>query len=402
MITRRRLLCSVPLAALGARALISRAMGESPRSRGLFVYNAVSGDASFVRDPGLPHARLVELPALKLGRWNVRIGELDDHLLTLDTESHRVHAISLAWVRRAVASGETRVTSLAPEALRTTSLHADAVPYRAVIHRDRVFVDYFAANRIEIYRWRRSAAALEYFTEKVLPNAKPVGLSDMLIRGDRLWVAASGISCLARICPKESKPDPHVFAFPLDREPLGEPATDARPSNVNAAGLYVHPANGAAYVINAGDYRAGYSSLQRIEASGKLGPEIRLPRNAGAAKAYPLDARTFLILQFSGEHAFMLDAVEDRVVATLKFDGKNFVPIKADAPLAERYKSDLQDLLADEDSTSRFFVIDSKREQLLHVAFSPPSTLELLSVRSLRTAAFRSSPSWGIWVGESG
>jgi hypothetical protein len=95
-----------------------------------------------------------------------------------------------------------------------------------------------------------------------------------------------------------------------------------------------------------------------------------------------------MALQFSGEHAFVFDATDDRVVATLRFDGKNFVPIEADAPLAERYKSDLQDVLADQGATGRFFVIDSKREQLLHVAFSPPSMLELLSVRSLRTAAF--------------
>jgi hypothetical protein len=398
VITRRGLLWSLPLVALSAKSLLSRALSQ-PTPRGvLFVYNAVSGDASLVRDLGSPNAILVELPALKLGRWNVRIGVLDDYLLTLDTESHRVHAISLDWVRKQASGVGPGTSELPPEALHTSALRAGVVPYRAVIHRDRIIVDYFSANRLEIYRWQRATAALEYLDEHVLASDKPLGLSDLAIQGDQLWVAASGISCLKRICPKESKPDPHVFSFRLEPEPLGKRVVDVRPSNANAAGLYLHPATGAVYVLNAGDYRAGYSSIQRIQSNGKLSREIRLARNAGAARAYALDARTFLILQFSGEHVFVFDAVEDRVLATLRFDGQSFVPIKADAPLSERFKSDLQDVLPDAAGTERFLIVDSKREQLLHVAFQPPSRLELLNVTSLRTTAFRASPSWSVWL----
>lgn len=394
MITRRGLLWGAPFAALNAKSLLSRALSQ-PAPRGvLFVYNSVSGDASLVRGLGSAKASLVELPALKLGRWNVRIGVLDDYLLTLDTEAYRVHAISLEWVRKQVSgAGE-----LPAEALHTSPLRAGVVPYRAVIHRDRIFVDYFSANRLEIYRWHRATAALEYLDELVLPSDKPLGLSDLAIRGDQLWVAASGIRCLKRICPKESKPDPHVFSFRLEPEPLGKRVANLRPSNANAAGLYLHPATGAVYVLNAGDYRAGYSSIQRIRSNGTLTREVRLAPNAGAARAYPLDARTFVILQFSGEYAFVFDAVEDRVLATLRFDGKSFVAVTADAPLSERFKSDLQDVLPDTADTGRFLIVDSKREQLLHIAFQPPSRLELLNVTSLRTTAFRASPSWLVWL----
>lgn len=371
MSARRALLGCVP-------ALLVLSAGAHAQT--LFVYNAVSGDASLVEDPGGPKARVTPLPALALGRWNVRIGVIDRQLLTLDTEGRRIHAIPLERLRHEVP------------AVQTTPLRAAQVPYRAVVHRDRVLVDYFAANRIEGYRWK--PAGLEYLGEHVLPNPRPLGLSELLIRGERLLVAAAGISCLKRICPKEAQADPHVFSFALDRDPLGSLIADLRPANHNAAGLYVHPADQATFVINAGDYRGGYSSIQRIQ-SDKLGPEIRLARSAGAARAFPLDARTCLILQFSGEHAFVFDTRDDRVRAILRFDGERFA--MAREPLSERFKSDLQDVLPDPAAKDRFFIVDSKREQLLHVAWKPPSELVLLGSTSLRTAAFRSSPSWAVW-----
>ena len=254
---RLGLLGLLGVVALGTLAIRSRADRET-----LFVYNAVSGDASLVRALGSERAQVTALPGMKLGRWNVRIGVLDDQLLTLDTESQRIHAISLAALR------EQPPVSV----LHTTPLHAAAVPYRAVIHGDRVWVDYFATNRIEAYQWQRAARALAYLGEQILPATRPLGLSDLWVRGDQLLVAASGISCLARLCPKETAPDPHVFAFALDHAPLGALLRDLHPSNTNAAGLYVHPATGAAFVINAGDYRDGYSSIQRIDAN-QLGPE---------------------------------------------------------------------------------------------------------------------------------
>jgi hypothetical protein len=394
VITRRGLLGLVPIAALGALGL--RWLRSDTRGETLFVYNAVAGNASLVRELDTDHAQLVELPGLKLGRWNVRIGVLDDHLLMLDTESRRIHALRLDWLRKHADQPDP----LAPDALRTSPLHAGLVPYRALIHGQHVLVDYFAANRIEIYRWQRSSG-LSYVGEQRLPNPRPLGLSDIVIRGDRLLVAASGVSCLARICPKETAPDPHVFVFQLDRDRdvLGAASADLHPSNANAAGLYVHPDTDAAFVISAGDYRGGYSSIQRILADGRLGPEVRLAANAGAARGFPLDSRTFLILQFSGEHVFLVDAVDARVLAILRFDGKNFAAIEVgNAPLSERPRSDLQDVLPDPAVKGRFFIVDSKQEQLLHVTFRPPNTLELLSKTSLRTAAFRSSPSWALWV----
>ncbi|HKP57378.1 MAG TPA: hypothetical protein VJV78_11690 [Polyangiales bacterium] len=360
--------------------LLALTSGANAHGATLFVYNAVSGDASLVTQPGTPRVQVKTLPALSLGRWNVRIGVIDGQLLTLDTEGKRIHTIPLDRLRDA------------RPALHSTPLHAGLVPYRAVIRGDRVFVDYFAANRIEVYRWR--AEGLSYLGEHVLPDPRPLGLSELLVRGHQLLVAASGIHCLARVCPRETHADPHVLGFALDRDPLGELRTDLRPANGNAAGLYMHPGSEATFVLNAGDYRGGYSSIQRVYAD-NLGPEVRLARSAGAARAFPLDARTCLILQFSGEHAFVFDTQDERVVSIVRFDGKQFVAVKE---LSERFKSDLQDLLPDPAAKDRFFIVDSKREQLLHVAWKPPASLELLGSTSLRTAAFRSSPSWALWL----
>ena len=374
MSARRVLLGLVPV-------LLALSAGASARDATLFVYNAVSGDASLVTQPGTPRAQVQALPGLSLGRWNVRIGVIDGQLLTLDTEGKRIHAIRLDRLRDA------------RPALRSTPLHAGLVPYRAVIRSDRVYVDYFAANRLEAYRWR--ADGLAYLGEHVLPHPRPLGLSELLIRGDQLLVAASGISCLARLCPKETQADPHVFGFALDRDPLGSLGIDLRPANGNAAGLYMHPGSQATFVLNAGDYRGGYSSIQRV-LTDKLGSEVRLARSAGAARAFPLDARTCLILQFSGEHGFVFDTQDERVLSILRFDGKRFAAVSE--PLSERFKSDLQDLIPDPAASDRFFIVDSKREQLLHVAWKPPASLEVLGSKSLRTAAFRSSPSWAVWL----
>lgn len=193
---------------------------------------------------------------------------------------------------------------------------------------------------------------------------------------------------------EETHADPHVLGFELDRDPLGAQRIDLRPANGDAAGLYMHPGSEATFVLNAGDYRGGYSSIQRVYAD-KLGPEVRLARSAGAARAFPLDARTCLILQFSGEHTFVFDTQDERVVSILRFDGKRFVAVRE---LSERFKSDLQDVIPDPTAKDRFFIVDSKREQLLHVAWKPPASLEVIGSTSLRTAAFRSSPSWALWL----
>lgn len=393
MITRRALLGLLPLA-----LLVPRTLRAAAKPGQLFVYNAVSGDASVALDPGGDQFRLIPLPELKLGRWNVRIGVSGDALLMLDTEGKRLHALDLDWVRR---RAQGAAVPLAAAGLRSLPLHAEFVPYRAAMRGDRIWVDYFSGNRIEAYRWQ-AGGGFSYLGEHVLPAQRALGLSDLLLHRGRLLVAASGLSCLARLCPKETAPDPRVFAFALDAEPVGALAAELHPANVNAAGLYMHPGNGAVFVLNAGEYRGGYSSIQRLRDDGRLGPEIRLARNAGAARAFPLDARTCVILQFSGEHAFLFDTQYDRVLARLRFDdkGKRFVTLAADpdAPLSERPRSDLQDVVPDPEHTERCYMVDSKREQLLHVAFRAPSTLELLSTASLRTAAFRSSPSWAVWL----
>jgi hypothetical protein len=101
----------------------------------------------------------------------------------------------------------------------------------------------------------------------------------------------------------------------------------------------------------------------------------------------------------SGEHAFLVDARQDRFLATLRFDGRAFVPVDAQqTPLPDRSAADFQDVLVDPLVPDRFHFIDSRGERLISARYRPPAGLEVLGSASLKTSAFRTSPNWGIWL----
>jgi hypothetical protein len=357
----------------------------------LAVYNAVSGNISVVRGLGVSPA-LTTFPCLKLGRWNVRVAVRDGHLLTLDTESRELHVLSLETIR-ALAGGRAACRRGSEVAL-TVPLRSGEVPYRALLHGDRLYVDYFGQNLVEVYSWTpKPNVEIAFVREIRFQHDKPLGLSDLAVENGELVVAAAALTCFARHCPGESYAAPHLYFVPFEAQGMNR-FPDVQPENVNASGLYRHPASGALYVIKTGNYRGGHGSLQRLLPGRRLGAELALPTAAAPARAFPLDADTFAVLQMSGEHVFLVDARQDKLRATLRFDGRAFVPA---GPIPDRAAADFQDVLADPIAPDRFHFLDSRGDRLITARFTPPADLKVLATFSLK-AAFRSGPAWALWL----
>lgn len=376
----------------------------SPAAHPTFVvHNAVAGNMSAVvglEEAEPAGAQVHALPCLPLGRWNVRIGAFDDHLLTLDTDGRRVHFVSLrelvdlARDPGACSADVARIT-------RSVPLRAGKVPYRGVLHGSRLYVDYFLDNLVEIYDCATTpdGPTLSFVDVLRLEHSRPLGFSDMIVYQEHLVVAAAGITCFERVCPPDATSDPRVYFMPLRGTRPWLPSSELEPvvpSNANSSGLYLHEPTSDLYVINSGNYRGGYSSLQRVLPGNQLGPEIRFPAGSGAARAFALDPGTFLVSQFSGEHVFLVDARGDRLLGVRRFRAGSFEPVDSEAPIPERSAADLQDVIADPRSAGRFYLVDSRGERLVHVAWRPPDALDVIGQVDLKTPAFRSGPSWGL------
>jgi hypothetical protein len=359
----------------------------------LAVYNAVSGQISVVRGLGTRPA-LTSYSCLRLGRWNVRVAVRDGYLITLDTESRTLHAVLLETVR-ALGSGRATCHPGENQVALSLALRSGEVPYRALLHGDRLYVDYFGQNLVEVYAWS-PRPEIAFLREIRFPHPRPLGLSDLAVEGDELVVAAAALTCFSRHCPDESYAAPQVYFVPLEAGGMRS-FPGVQPENVNASGLYRHPASGALYVIKTGNYRGGHGSLQRLLPGRRLGSELVLPAGAAPARAFPLDADTFLLLQMSGEHVFLVDARQDRLKAPLRFDGRSFVA-PPPGPVPDRAAADFQDLLADPIAPDRFHLVDSRGDRLVTVRFTPPARLEVVATLSLKTAAFRTGPAWALWL----
>ena len=101
----------------------------------------------------------------------------------------------------------------------------------------------------------------------------------------------------------------------------------------------------------------------------------------------------------SGDHLYVLDTIEDEIVAIVAFDGESFtrVPVASES-VPERTRADLHAVVPDPVDARAFFFADSKNEQLVHVTFDP-KTLELdVRARSpLSVDGRRTVPSWAVW-----
>ena len=366
-----------------------------PAQPWLLVYNAVSRDLTLLSEPERPSGARVLLGCLGLPQWALRVGQRDGQLVLLDPQARSIVLLSVDALVRA-ASGEAACEAVQP---RRVPLASAQLPYRGVLDGNRLYVSYFSGNLVEAYDWVGGAAPTfrPAFTLR-FAHPESLGLSDVLVSGDTLLVAASGYFCYSRSCPEGHFRAPHLFF--VDRNGAAKwPFPEARPANVNSSGLF-RSAGGALFVINSGDYGGGYGSLQRVHDDRTLGAEIRLPRAAAPGSAFALDRNTFIVLQLSGEHVFFVDAAGERLRRIARFDGGGFVDVPlAAAALPDRSSSDLQDVTRDPAAAGRFFFVDAKREQLVHVEYDPAgAALRVLGTTSLGTAAYRSSPAWAVWL----
>lgn len=362
----------------------------------LLVYNAVSRDVTLLSDPERPSGARVQLGCLGLPQWALRVGQRDGALVLLDPQARAILLLPIDALVRA-ANGETGCAAAQP---RRVPLACGQLPYRGVLDGNRLYVSYFSGNIVEAYDWiGGSAPTLRLAFTLRFAHPESLGLSDLLVAGDTLVVAASGYFCYSRRCPEGHFRAPRLFF--VDRNGAAAwPFPEARPANVNSSGLF-RSDGGALFVINSGDYGGGYGSLQRVHGDRTLGPEIRLPRAAAPGSAFALDRDTFIVLQLSGEHVFFVDAAGERLRRIARFDGGSFVDLPLDsAALPDRSSSDLQDVVRDPAAPERFFFVDAKREQLVHVELdAPTAALRVLGTTSLATAAYRSAPAWAVWLG---
>ncbi len=368
--------------------------------RWLVVANGATGDLSLVDVAASSHTRVRVLRCAALGRWPIRVGVKDGYVVALDTERPAVVLLELATLRR-IARGDAPCAPDTDVAARRVSIASGHVPYRGLLAGDRLYVSDFADNTVEVYDWIAGAVPdLRLVRTIAFTSDENLGIAEMAMRGDVLLVAATGYFCFARDCPTGRLHASHLYFVPPDAAP---PFVDAHPANLNAGGLYHRPGTGATYVVAAGDFTGGRSSLQRLEVGAELGAEIALPRNAAARSAFALDDAHFVVTQFSGEHVFVIDAADDHLASILRFDGGGFEELPLETPvLPDRAQADIQDILPDDPSAGTFLLVDAKGERLIHAAFDPSrATLRATGTTSLATAAFRAVPMWGVWLDEA-
>ena len=366
----------------------------------LLVYNAVSHDVTMLADPERPSGARVTLDCLALPPWALRVGVHGDALVLLDPAKPAPAILTLSMA--ALARAAEREAPCAEARPRRTPLHSTELPYHGLLAGDRLYIDYFSGNLVEAYSptGGDGAGPPSWRLDFSMPFTHPesLGLSDMAVVGNALVVAATGYFCYAPHCPDGHFRAPRLF-FADAAGAAHAPFPEARPANINSSGLYRDP-SGALFVINTGDYSGGYGSLQKVRDDRSFGPEIRLPRTSAPGSAWPLAGGLFAVLQFSGEHVFLVDAAGERLRKILRFDGNDFVELPLDtAALPDRSSSDFQDVVADPASPTRFFFVDAKRQQLLHVELDvAQAALRVLGATPLGTSAFRASPSWAVWL----
>jgi hypothetical protein len=367
----------------GIAACRSNAAQKGP-SGALVVHNALRGDLTLVEDPA-GEAKKRVLPCAQIGRWAVEGPSRDGKLVALDTEKHQLALVDLGKVQSArCAPGEDLVTKRVP-------LHGGAVPYRARLVGDRLFVSFFSENRLEVYRF----PDLAWERDVRFDATENLGLSDMDADGSTLLVTAAGYVCFERHCPGGHFRKPHLY-FLDTRAAMAPPFVEAEPTNVNALSVLADPP----YVVSAGDLEGGYGSLQRIRADRTLGPEIRLPAAAGPETAHPIADGVIVVHQMAGEHLFFIDTREDKLRAILRFDGHAFVKVPLETKeLPERTSAEIQDLLVDPKDPSLLYLVEMKSDRFVRARFRPKEwALDVEKVVSLSTESFRSATQWMVWL----
>ncbi len=385
-----------------ARGASATPAGARAMAKPFVVYASLLPGLGLV-DMGAAEPTVRWLRCLDVPSWAMRIGVRDDALTFLDAPGHQVLLVPLPLFR-AVAAGSRACETPEPGLVHHIRLDEHEMPYEGLSSGDDLFVSYFQTNQLVRYRWTPSFAGTPPSLVRVrdwqLASPSGKGASALRLFDGKVFVADAGWSCEdGNRCPTLYG-ESHLYAVdpgPPSFAPVG-PA--AYPEAINAAGLYLHPATEALYVLAAGGPSGGESSLRRLVGTWALGPALRLPRNAKAFKAFPLDADHFAVMQIGGDHLFVVDARTDHLAAIARFDGSRFaaVPVGV-AELAERTSADLQDLVAEPRTPHRYVLVDSKGEQLARIAFDPRTlSFSVLGRTSLRGEGRHTTPSWGLWL----
>jgi hypothetical protein len=323
---------------------------------------------------------------VRLGQWAVYGAERDGRFVALDTEHRQLVLLDLLRLRAARCDADAADT-----VARRVPLHGGALPYRAHLVGDRLFVSFFSENRLEVYRW----PDLAWERDVRFDGAENLGLSDMDVDGATLLVSAAGYVCFTRDCPNGRFHASHLY-FVDTSGPLLPPFAEARPANVNTLSVLARPG----FIVSAGDLDGGHGSLQRIHADRTLGPEIRLPAAASPETAHLVDDATLVVHQMAGEHLFVIDVAHERLRRILRFDGRAFVSLPLDtATLPAESAAELQDLQVDPHDRRRLFLVDMKRDRLIRARYHPEDgTLSVERIESLAAGSTRRATQWLVWL----
>jgi len=367
----------------------------------MVIHNALVPNLSLVSSG--PTTNNLDLPCLPIGRWSLLIGERDGYLVILDNEDHSIKMVAKDLLRRIAAGGQECTEKANLIAARMPLGHND-VAFDGVIADDRVYLSYFAGRRVEVFELpQRGEGPLPLIRfQRQIPikaNDRP-GLSSIAVWRDRLWATDVNWICDVPNCNVRFGSS-RLFTLDLSSgsHRITRPATSV---SANAGGLYLHEPSDSLYLIGAGNSASRSSIVQRIEPNGPAGSAITLPKGAAVERGYRINDGVFAVLQLSGHYVFVIDASNDTLLTVQRFDGERFhkVPISTDA-LAQRSDAVLRQVIPDPGSTGRFYLVDSKGEQIIYVAYDP----SLLGFRTLGRFPLGKpgsprAPNWGVSLRE--
>jgi hypothetical protein len=367
----------------------------TPGNRWLAVYGSQAHELVLVSDPAQPASTVRPLPCAGLPEHAVYVGVREDDVVALDVDEPAVLLLSRELLRR-VATGSKRCGTGDRSLVRRSPLHSGKPPHGGTNYGNRLYVTYFTGNLVEDYAWvpahGDAPATLLLVRDIRFGTEENLALTDLIVVGIRMFVSASGAPCHGPECRYGHYYASHLFSLPLVNTVW--PFVDARPDNVRAMRLYHHP-DGDVWLINAGDPNEGYGSVQQL---GSIDPpeleaEVRLPVNSSPVAGYPIGLDHFVVLQSSGEHVFVFDVRDGRLVKILRYDGHQFAEVALDiASLPASSRSDFQQVVGDPDRPGELLFVDKKRDQLLRVRTEGPMLTPLGEIPLGR------APDWAFWL----
>lgn|GEM_PF-3444709 len=357
----------------------------------LIVFNGATDDWTVVR-PTVWLPRPHTLGCLSMGQWALWAGERDGTQVIVDTHHRTIIVLPTAVLERAAHHG---CQDLDESTVRRVALRAQRLPGTPRLIGDMLYVTYYGDNLIERYRW----PSLDFDGVYELAADRNLGVSDVAVVDGKLWATTTGQYCMARVCPNGRLGESKLFDLSAPAWPYPSVTT----ANKNASSLAQNTAG--TFVVMAGDFDGGYSSLQRFS-NGALGPELQLPRNGAAAEAILIDAKHLLVRQFHGAHLFVIDLAADALQDVLRFEGQQFVPVPfgahpANEPaLPERGTATFDNML--KTPNGDVLLVDTLGQRLVMVALEPAAAghikLTLRRQVSLVTRPGNSGPGYARWV----